>query len=296
MKRCSRCGREIAESATTATCGQCLGSNDDQTVALVHVTPITVTPLEASAPQPPQPPQPPVTPEVPPGVPVVALVAPATPAITRAVSRPMFVALLLIVVGGTLAFAMLRTSPPAARAVVPSTPRPSASTSSKPAAAPAANPTSAPGMAPAAGPKWSAANQEWLLNARKGVAFEVPSLGKVAIWQNISQPMLVVRCNAGQMQTFVYTSSALQMEAQDENHSVSIKFDDEPEVTERWADSSDHDALFAPDAVAFARRIATARTLRFGYTPHNAPKAVAEFPVGGLADLLQRAAKQCGWK
>ena len=111
----------------------------------------------------------------------------------------------------------------------------------------------------------------------KGVAFELPSLNKVAIWQGISQPMLVVRCDAGHMQTFVYTASAIQMEAQDENHSVRISFDGEPEVTERWADSSEHDALFAPDAAAFARRLAAAHTLRFGYTPHNAPRAVAEF-------------------
>jgi hypothetical protein len=229
--------------------------------------------------------------------PVVALAAPAVPAVTRTVSRPMLVAVLLIVAGGTLAFAMLRT-PPAVRAVVPTTPKPkpAAPKASTPAAAPAANPTPASGIAPSVTTKWKAANQEWLLNARKGVAFELPSLAKVAIWQGISQPMLVVRCNAGQMQTFVYTSSALQMEAQDENHSVSIRFDDEPEVTERWADASDHDALFAPDAVAFARRVATARTLRFGYTPHNAQKAVAEFQVSGLADLLQPAAKQCGWK
>ena len=86
------------------------------------------------------------------------------------------------------------------------------------------------------------------------------------------------------------------MEAQDENHSVRISFDDEPEVTERWPDSSDHDALFAPDAVAFARRLTAARTLRFGYTPHNSQKAVAEFHLSGLAELIQPAAKQCGWK
>ncbi len=134
------------------------------------------------------------------------------------------------------------------------------------------------------------------MNTRKGVAFELPALKKVTVWQGISQPMLVVRCDAGRMQTFVYTSSAIQMEAQDENHSVRISFDDEPEVTERWPDSSDHDALFAPDAVAFARRVTAARTLRFGYTPHNSQKAVAEFHVTGLAELIQPAAKQCGWK
>ena len=139
-----------------------------------------------------------------------------------------------------------------------------------------------------------AGNREWLVNAKKGVAFELRSVNKVPIWHGITQPTLVVRCDAGRMQMFVYTASAIQMEAQDEDHSVRLRFDDQPEVTERWADSSEHDALFAPDATAFAHRVATAHTLRFGYTPHNAPHAVAEFPTSGLSALLEPHAKQCG--
>jgi hypothetical protein len=157
-------------------------------------------------------------------------------------------------------------------------------------------PTAATPGAPAVTSKWHPANRDWLLNAKKGVAFELRSENRVAIWQGIAQPMLVVRCDGGRMQAFVYTASAIQMEPVDENHSVRVSFDGEPEVTERWADSSDHDALFAPDATAFARRVATARTLKFGYTPHNALRVVADFQTSGLNDLIAPAAKQCGWK
>jgi hypothetical protein len=118
----------------------------------------------------------------------------------------------------------------------------------------------------------------------------------VAIWQGIAQPMLVVRCDAGRLQTFVYTASAIQMEAIDQNHTVRVSFDGEPDVTERWADSDDHDALFAPDGAAFALRLLTAQKLRFSYTPHNAPRAVVEFETSGLDSLIAPAAKQCGWK
>lgn len=151
--------------------------------------------------------------------------------------------------------------------------------------------------APAAVPsKWNVANREWLLNAKKGVAFELPAQNRVALWQGIARPTLVVRCDAGRMQMFVYTASAIQMEAVDENHTVRISFDGQPEATERWADSSEHDALFAPDAAAFAHRVGTASTLKFSYTPHNAPRAVAEFQTSGLNDLIGPAAKQCGLK
>ena len=151
-------------------------------------------------------------------------------------------------------------------------------------------------MASAVPSKWNTANRDWVANVKKGVAFELRAQNKVAIWQSIAQPILVVRCEAGRMQTFVYTASALQMEALDENHAVTISFDGAPASNERWADSSEHDALFAPDAAAFTRRLAASQTLKVSYTPHNASRVVAQFQTHGLSDLIESAAKQCGWK
>ena len=225
-------------------------------------------------------------------------------------NRRMALAALLVVAGGTLTFAMFRSSAPAvpvsaqAAARKPTAPKPAATAApaaASPAApvaaaAPVGTPAPVAPPVPAVPSKWNANNRDWLLNAKRGVAFELPALKKVGIWQGIAQPMLVVRCDAGRIQTFVYTASAIQMEAIDENHTVRVSFDGEPEATERWADSPEHDALFAPDAAAFAKRLATAQTLKVSYTPHNAPRAVAEFQTHGLSELLVPATKQCGWK
>jgi hypothetical protein len=201
--------------------------------------------------------------------------------------RRMMMAALVVVVGGGLTLALLMASSPAAiPATVPTNARPS----SKPAPAPAA------AAAVPAVSHWKSGNREWLGNNKKSVAFELRSENRVPIWQGVSQPMLVIRCESGRLQTFVYTASAIQMELIDENHTVRISFDGAPEVTERWADSDDHDALFAPDGAAFAQQIASAQTLRFGYTPHNAARAVAEFKVSGLAEALEPAVKPCGLK
>ena len=278
MKRCSQCNREIADSATT--CGQCdsLGALELPAETMSHDVPAAPS-VHAAAP----PPAPPAT----------------TAKAGGAGNRKMLLAGLLVIAGGTLTFAMFRSS------AAPATPVSSSTTAPKPAASKASPPKSAATHPPSASTstaavatvsKWSAANRDWVLNAKKGAAFEVRSDNKVAIWQAIAQPVLVVRCEAGKMQTFVYTASAIQMEAQDENHSVGVSFDGEPEVSERWADSDDHDALFAPDGVAFAHRLSTSQTLRVSYRPHNAPRAVATFQVAGLAETLQPAAKQCGWK
>jgi hypothetical protein len=259
------------------------------------------------------------------------------PAVKTATSsnshRRMALAALLVVAGGSLSYAMLRSSAPAvpvaapAAAHKPAAPKPAPARTTAPAVSPAASaaaarpatvpapaaapapvpttapaptakpgPVAAPAAAPAVASKWNANNRDWLLNSKKGVAFELRSLKKVGIWQGIAQPVLVVRCDAGRMQTFVYTASAIQMEAVDDNHTVRVSFDGEPEATERWADSPEHDALFAPAAAAFAKRLMTAQALKVSYTPHNASRAVAEFETYGLSDLIVPAAKQCGWK
>jgi len=150
---------------------------------------------------------------------------------------------------------------------------------------------------PAVLPKWNVVTEgRWIGTDRKTVAFELQAVNKIHIWTRAVTPVLVVRCQAGRVEPFVFTQSAARMEAQDEDHTVRLAFDDGPEATERWPDSDDHDALFARDAAGFTQQLAGAHTLRFGFTPHNAEPAVARFEVGGLSDLLSSAPRQCGSK
>lgn len=309
MKRCARCEREIPESA--AECVRCaapealpwpatdnpallsLPAPKDTHTAHPPALPgasapvITAPPVAAaqavSAPQPAR----------------VTSTAGTVPAQAKRSNRRAIVAAALVLAGGTLTFAMLRSLPPAAGPPAPVTapnPRPKPAAAPATAAAAPAPALAAPSAVPAATSKWKTANAEWLLDAKRGVAFELPSENRVAIWQGVTQPMLVVRCAAGRVQTFVYTASALQMEAVDENHTVRLSFDSNPEIVERWADSAEHDALFAPDGAVFARRLTTAHTLRVSYTPHNAARVAAEFHTAGLSELLVPATKQCGVK
>ena len=73
-----------------------------------------------------------------------------------------------------------------------------------------------------------------------------------------------------------------------------VALDDDAASHERWPDSVEHDALFAPDGASLARRLMTAGTLRFSFTPHNAAPVTAVFNVHGLAEQLKPVAKHCG--
>lgn len=144
---------------------------------------------------------------------------------------------------------------------------------------------------------WSSQRRAyWTGNQRNSSAFELPAENIVPIWLNRVRPILIVRCMSKRTEAFVFTGSSLRIEAQTEDHTVRFRFDDEQETTMRWPDSAEHDALFAPDAAAFAQRLIHARTLRFGYTPHNAEPVEAHFEVSGLGALIEPVAKECGWK
>lgn len=147
----------------------------------------------------------------------------------------------------------------------------------------------------AATQSWSTARRAyWTANQHHTAAFELPAENTVPIWLNYVRPLLVVRCMGKRTEAFVYTGSALKIEPNSEDHTVSFGFDDEGGRSERWPDSAEHDALFAPDGAAFAQRVMNAKNLRFGYTPHNAEPVEAQFHVDGLAELIAPAAKDCG--
>lgn len=221
-----------------------------------------------------------------------ALEPPAAPLATgdipapvgRSRRRELMMITLAGVVGGafTLALLMARAAPSlevAAAPVVDAAGRP-------------AGPT-----APAHTPGWTTANSAvWVGHEKHSAAFELQAENTVSIWMRTVRPTLVVRCASGRIEAFVFTASATKIEPQTDEHTVRFSFDGGADVTERWPDSEEHDALFAPDGASLARRIAGARVMRFGFTPHNAAPVTAQFHVAGLAGLIEPTARECGWR
>jgi hypothetical protein len=108
------------------------------------------------------------------------------------------------------------------------------------------------------------------------------------------RPTLVVRCLSRKTEVFVFTETAARIESDDENHTVGLAFDDGPQSVERWPDSEEHDALFAPDSPALATRIASAHHLKFTFTPHNAQPATVNFDLTGADAVVASVKKTCG--
>ena len=164
--------------------------------------------------------------------------------------------------------------------------------------APVAAATTAPSPAPATVrpvQTWSTANQAaWLDNPRRGAAFELLSENIVKTSFGVSHPLLVVRCAAKRIEAFVVTGSPMKIDPRVEGKTVTVSLDGEPFRTEHWTDSDDRTAVFAPNAEVFTARLRGARTLDFGYSPHNSSDAVAQFHVAGIDALIGAASKHCG--
>lgn len=293
MKRCASCGREISETATV--CDLCERWAADQ-IQLTSIHPSS--PAESPASDPvysaavqtfaPESPTAAATPQPQPAhAQPVAVAAQPRAAASRFGRREMMFVAAALVVGSAITFALGGSRGPTPTTVA-TTNRAAAKAGSGPAAAPK----------PAFTQTWSTTRRAyWTANQRHAAAFELPAENTVAIWMNYVRPILVVRCMNKRTETFVYTGSALKIEPNTEDHSVSFHFDGEPASNEHWPDSAEHDALFAPDGAAFAQRVLAGKSFRFGYTPHNAEPVEAQFHVDGLAQLIDpAAAKDCGWQ
>lgn len=281
MNRCLRCAREIPEAGTLCDeCGQHSADRSGPVLVIGASSRQESADANAAAPADVQGQQPVVIVTPPPAMPP----PPAQPPLARALAsrRELVIALAAFVVAGIGTLGFLSAS--------------SASRGDAMSATEARKPTASTSPRSVATPKWNSGNRYWTGNQRHAIAFELSANNKVHVWQRDAQPVLVVRCQSKRTDAFVYIESAAKLEPRDQNHTVHVRFDDGPDTSERWPDSDEHVALFAPDGAAFAHRIIAARTLRFGYTPHNAEPVVAEFNVSGLSELIEPAARQCGWK
>jgi hypothetical protein len=287
VKHCATCGRDVPDSATLCDdCGSLANLFGSSTAAQAAASPkIDASPSSVPRPKP--------------AATVVAMPAPAAAAAAapHAAPRPTSPAprgglgqreMVLIGVGAFVA------------AVVTFGLFFSRGGGSSAAAAPASSarrgmPAPVPIRPAQPAHKWSDANRSfWLASQRHSAAFELEAENTVPTWQGRVRPSLVVRCVSKKVETFVYTRSAMKIEPNQQDKTVMVSFDSEPARTERWPDSQDHDALFAPDGTAFLERLTHARMLQFGYTPHNVEPVVAEFHVSGLAELLEPVAVDCG--
>jgi Type VI secretion system VasI, EvfG, VC_A0118 len=138
---------------------------------------------------------------------------------------------------------------------------------------------------------------QWIERHQSGWArstvFELAADRDALVWNKRVRPVLTIRCFPKATEVFILTRSAASVEGNSGEHTVQVKLDDDPETTEKWEDSADHEALFAPDGAIMARQLVDARNLSFRFTPFNAAPASVHFSVNGPDSILRSVAGKC---
>lgn len=181
------------------------------------------------------------------------------------------------------------------------TPSRSTTLSSSPAASVSAisptPPSSNPPPRPEQPDEWIRSDSVSQLDDSKGVTYAVAAHAEVEVWLRSHRPTLLVRCRENETDVFMTTGGAATVESGDlEGHTVRVRYDDGQAQNQRWTESTSNDSLFAPNAIAMARRIATAQTVRIGWTPFNASPVVATFDVRGFERHVREIGETCSWR
>jgi hypothetical protein len=100
---------------------------------------------------------------------------------------------------------------------------------------------------------------------------------------------LVIRCVRRETDVYVVTPEVVS------NGRIRIKFDDSAPQHENWSESTGDSALFSPEPVLFARKMAKSKTLLFEFTPFQKARRIIQFDVSGLEIQLPKIMYACDW-
>ena len=146
-------------------------------------------------------------------------------------------------------------------------------------------------------PTWTGPRRaSWANDGSKTIAFTLASTRDLPVWMNRARPALIVRCLYRATEAFVMLETSTSFEQDANLRTVRIQWDDDATAVQQWTVSETARELFAPDGVAFVRRMASAKRLRFGFAPFNAEPVTAEFAVEGFDKLAGLVASTCGWR
>lgn len=129
----------------------------------------------------------------------------------------------------------------------------------------------------------------------KTVALSVKAKQPIHGWPNKTVvPRLIIRCKEGKTDTYVETGMPAKPET-GKTITVRTRLDDAKAVVAFWDQSTDNAALFAPDAIGLAQKLASTHRFLFEFTPFNSSPAIAEFETDGLEPMLSDISETCGW-
>jgi hypothetical protein len=129
------------------------------------------------------------------------------------------------------------------------------------------------------------------------VTLHLTADGSFSSWANDEHtPSLIIRCKENETDLYIVNGTAATPElGLFDRATVRLRIDDGKPYSERWGESTDDEALFAPRPISLARRLAHAERLTYQFTPFNSSPVTVIFTVKGLDEPLRKVASVCHW-
>ena len=152
--------------------------------------------------------------------------------------------------------------------------------------------------APISKGKWDLSYSVSPMDDSRTVVLKLDAENVIQGWpDNTELPYMIIRCKENKTELYIRTGmSAMPEYGLYNENTVRIRVDDNKPYKERWSESTDNEALFAPNAIGLAKKLNKAERMLFEFTPYNSNSQLAEFDVRGLNYYLSEIADTCNWK
>lgn len=151
--------------------------------------------------------------------------------------------------------------------------------------------------AASSGGKWTGGRgARSLIDDSQTVVFRLDAESEFAGWLGRHRATLIVRCQENRTAVFIQTGTAASVESGDlDRHTVQIRLDDGVAFSQKWSESTNNEALFAPSPIPLARQIVDTDRMVVRFTPFNANPATLVFDVRGFDQHVGQVAETCHW-
>ncbi len=145
------------------------------------------------------------------------------------------------------------------------------------------------------GDKWVESTTNNEMDNTKEVVLHLKAENEIEGIIGSTTPSLLIRCAKNSTDAYVNVGTQVEVEDGSEDPSVRVKFDDGSPTGAKWTKSTSGEALFAPNAIGFAKQLAASQTFMFEFTPFQKRETTVKFDVRGLEAHLNKVSSACGW-
>jgi hypothetical protein len=144
--------------------------------------------------------------------------------------------------------------------------------------------------------RWTVKRTVSKMDDSQTVTLSLRAAGTISGWPGkVVTPTLILRCKEGNVEAYIVTGMAANVEHGSEGASLLVRFDKEPPLQWTAGRSTDNEALFLEYPKEAIWKMMGHHSMLFRFTPFNSSPQETSFTLTGLAAAVEPLLAACGW-